>query len=230
MTTLPAACLDVVWPTPCPSCGAAPARTLRSRLCAPCAAALPRLLHWGAPPAGVQSAWWLADYRGPLGALIRRGKHHPDHTALREAAALLASAAAGRLPQVDAVAAVPTTLRRAWSRGTNPAAVLAGPVARRLGVPVRHPLRRLGVGKQVGRTAGQRRQAAAASYRADSAVSGRWLLIDDVWTTGATASACASELLGAGAARVFFLAAARAAPPHPNRVEPRPPRVRENTV
>lgn len=204
------AVLDTLWPTPCPHCGGLADCSLRSRLCAPCRREVGCLPRWAPPPPGLSAAFWLGAYTGPLGALVRRGKHRPDPEALHEAGALLARAARGRLPAVDAVCAVPTTAVRAWQRGLNSARCLAEPVAEVLDLPLCRPLRRRGRGRQVGRSSAQRWARAATSYRAAGPVAGSWLLIDDVWTTGATAAACAQELLGAGAHRVVFLAATRA--------------------
>lgn len=204
------AALDVLWPTPCPHCGSPASRALRTRLCEACTAALPSLLCWAPPPPNVWTAFSLGRYQGPLGALIRRGKHRPDDAALAEAAGLLARAARGRLPDADAVCCVPTTPARLWTRGLNPARRLAKPVARALRRPFLEPLQRHGQGSQVGRTASQRWAAATQQFRAEGPITGTWLLVDDVWTTGATAAACATELLGAGAERVILLTATRA--------------------
>jgi len=52
----------------------------------------------------------------------------------------------------------------------------------------------------------------AFGWRPDVAVKGRTIvLVDDVSTTGATLTACARQLLDAGAAEVRALTAARAA-------------------
>jgi ComF family protein len=110
----------------------------------------------------------------------------------------------------DAVTWVPLSRRRLATRGYDQAKALASAVAPRLGVPSVRCLRRVGdAGPQARRGGADRRRAMQGVFAAAGPVSGRILLVDDVLTTGATASACAEVLRTAGAAEVALLTAAR---------------------
>jgi ComF family protein len=116
-------------------------------------------------------------------------------------------------PTVEAIVPVPLGWLRRRTRGYNQAELMAGEIARLLGIPLeRRALRR------VRRTAPQARQADADKRRENMRsafapgprpVSGNVLLIDDVSTTGATLDACSEALLGGGAETVFALTFAR---------------------
>jgi len=114
------------------------------------------------------------------------------------------------------LAPVPLHRWRIWSRGFNQSALIARALARRRGLPLvldllerRKPtpmLRGLGRSERARAVRGaftvtERRKAALAGRRV--------LLIDDVYTTGATANACAAALKRAGAAEVRLLCWAR---------------------
>lgn len=112
---------------------------------------------------------------------------------------------------------VPLHRWRLWWRGFNQAALLAQHLAAGAAVPcivdalVRHrktvPLIGLNKKARVRAVKG----AFSLGHRASDTVRGRHIiLVDDVFTTGATASACARSLLKAGADKVSILAFARA--------------------
>jgi ComF family protein len=110
----------------------------------------------------------------------------------------------------DAVVPVPLHRSRLWRRGFNQAELLAGGVARKINAPVSGTLqvvRRMR--DQVELTTAGRRANVAGAFRARSRVRGRVLLVDDVFTTGATMSECAEALVRAGAREVHALSLCR---------------------
>ena len=115
----------------------------------------------------------------------------------------------------DAVVPVPLHWRRQWDRGFNQADLLARYIAKRRGIPVLQALRRKRATEtQAGLAGAGRRRNVAGAFVLRSGPSarlkgGKILLIDDVMTTGATASACASALKRGGARSVSLLTLAR---------------------
>ncbi len=113
----------------------------------------------------------------------------------------------------DLFIAMPMHWRKRWERGFNQAELLAGPVARRYGMPLAKALRRTRYTKsQAGLTETERRANLRGSFKVDhpERIAGkRILLIDDVFTTGSTLRAAAAVLKAAGAAHVAALTLAR---------------------
>lgn len=142
-------------------------------------------------------------------------KHGGRLGLLRHLAALLAQEAPAHLMRQgwDLVVPVPLHWRRRWRRGFNQAEVLAEAVGRRHGLPVERCclVRVRATPPQQGDAVARRRNVrdAFAVRRARRIVGRRLLLVDDVFTTGATANACAATLLDAGAAAVGVLTLAR---------------------
>ena len=125
-----------------------------------------------------------------------------------------------RYPQgfaADVVVPVPLDRGRLWERGYNQAELIAKPLARLLGIPFRSYLlvRTRPRPNQLRLTRRERWETVRGAYatqktaRVDKL---RVLLVDDVFTTGATLDACSRALKGAGAARVVGLTVARALP------------------
>ena len=201
--------LDLLFPEDCPACQA-PA--LGVGLCAACAGDIPQRLRPLPDIPGIATAWALGPYEGALGALVRRGKYRPDPIVLGWLGQRLAAAAGGRLPRAEAVCWTPVPTRRRVTRGFDQAELLARPVAGALGVPLWAGLRRVRPLEQAGRPRSERATGARGAF----AVAPRGsapetvLLVDDVVTTGATARACAEELLCSGARRVHLLCVASA--------------------
>jgi predicted amidophosphoribosyltransferase len=201
--------LDIFFPEPCPSCGGVPVRSLPMSLCGECSARL-----WSMPRPvqlvdGPRLVMTLGRYEGPLGRALLIAKVRSRARMLRGIGSWAAERLEGRLPEVDAVVPVPSSMHR----GVEAAAELSGPIAARLGVPVLPLVQRFDTDGQRGRDAAARRLHAARSYRVpvpERGLPDRVLLIDDVCTTGSTLRACADELLGAGVRRVYAVALAAA--------------------
>jgi len=127
----------------------------------------------------------------------------------------------GRDPAI--VVPVPTTARRLKRRGYNQAALLAARVAAERAARLVHGIERAGEGRsQTALAPAERRLNVRGAFtparEAAAAVAGAHvLLVDDVLTTGATASEAACALRGMGAASVTLLAFARALPAEPRR-------------
>jgi len=111
----------------------------------------------------------------------------------------------------DGLVPVPLHWARRWRRGFNQAQVLAKAVGREHGLPVLGwALRRVrATPLQHGDFEVRRRNVRNAFAVQRDLTARRLLLVDDVFTTGATANACAQALLNAGAAAVGVLTLAR---------------------
>jgi len=121
--------------------------------------------------------------------------------------------------EVRLVVPVPIAPLRLRERGFNQAALLAEEIAALKGWKSRPALlqRTRSAGSQTTLHPGERRANVAGAFRVASEAenmlsSEHILLVDDVWTTGATARSCADTLLDAGARAVSVLTFARALP------------------
>lgn len=119
--------------------------------------------------------------------------------------------------EADVLVPVPLDEARKRERGYNQADLIAKPLARLLRIPFRSCLlvRTRPRPNQLRLTRRERWETVRGAYATQKAAQVdklRVLLLDDVFTTGATLDACSKALKGAGAARVVGLTVARAVP------------------
>jgi predicted amidophosphoribosyltransferase len=114
-------------------------------------------------------------------------------------------------PNADVLAFVPPERDRSLKRGHHPAGRLARELGARWELPVAVLLERTGSApRQRGLSLVERRRNVRGAFR-PAAASPPWVvLVDDVYTSGATAAAAASALRRAGARRVDVVTMARA--------------------
>jgi predicted amidophosphoribosyltransferase len=184
----------------CSRCGQPAFGDLECRICA----------GWPAGLARVRSAVWLAG-----GA--QRAVHLLKYEGWWRLAEAMAEPMTALEPLTGGVSLVPVPLgaRRRRSRGYNQSERLAAALGARLGLPLRTDLLARGreTTTQTALTPEARRANVADAFTARGRVAGRLVLVDDVFTTGATLLAAAAALAVAGAERVEAVTFGRAVEP-----------------
>jgi predicted amidophosphoribosyltransferase len=213
--------LELLLPQRCVVCGGG-----GRQLCAGCREELPRLEPPLCARCGAPTAWPVERCRECAGRRLafataraavgydeaaRRLVHAWKERGLRRLATEAAQLVAERLPppEVDALAFVPSDRGRRLEPGHNPAERLALELSAAWELPSLPLLERTRGGRQRGSSAAERKTVRGA-FRASGEAPRRVAVIDDVYTTGATAAAAASALRKAGARRVEAVAFARA--------------------
>jgi ComF family protein len=235
---------SLVFPAPCRICGDTLLTASRIPVCAECLASLrpiggPVCRQCGRPFASGQAvtatqplchlcrrevygfdlARSFAPYDGPMVRAITLLKYNAVAPLGSWFGARLAELAASQpeLAQADVVVPVPLHPARLRERGYNQAELIARPLARRLGLPLR-PLLLVRTKPRPDKLKLSRKERwrivrGAYGLRGGSQVDKvRVLLVDDVFTTGATLDACARVLRKAGASRIVAVTVARVVP------------------
>jgi ComF family protein len=161
-------------------------------------------------------------YEGALRELVHLLKYNGVRPAANVLGRMLAEAVAGLEPSFEqpAVLVVPVPLFKGKrrQRGFNQAEMIAQaalkayPAARRLELAADVLVRARETHSQIGLTSHQRRENLRGAFQVARAqeVTGREvLLVDDVYTTGTTATECARVLRRAGASKVWVATVAR---------------------
>lgn len=154
-------------------------------------------------------------YEGTLRASILALKREPNVTR-RLLETLRQTQQRAPLAEADLIVPVPLHASREGERGFNQAVVLARELARATTLPIDEYslVRRVHTERhRAGMDARSRRDSVEGAFevrRPEPLAGRRVLLVDDVFTTGATVSECAAVLKSAGAADVYVLTIARA--------------------
>jgi ComF family protein len=208
---------ELVLPRRCAVCG-----TPRADLCGACRGALVRIRPPLCELCGAPTAWPVARCAECSGRRLAFAsaraavEHEPallrawKERGLRRLAAVAAELVVEQLPRPDGVLVpVPADPERLLRRGADTAGALARELARRWELSLAAPLRRSHGRRQRGLSRTDRRRNVAEAFHAHSAPE-HAVLVDDVYTSGATVHAAAGALRRAGACEIHVVTFARA--------------------
>ena len=149
--------------------------------------------------------WGYSAREGMVDELVKEYKYGPVRGVGVVLAGFLDEAIPGDLGEV-VVVPLPTVAKHIRKRGFDHTKYLARRLARRRGWECDSLLMRANDTVQVGATGNERLIQAETAYRAREGrvgVDKAYLLVDDVWTTGASMKAAAKELRRMGARRIY---------------------------
>ncbi len=155
-------------------------------------------------------------YNETSGRMIT-GLKYQDKTPYAKTLAKLMHGKLGELGgQFDVITSVPIHPKKLLKRKYNQSAILANKIGRQLGSKANNLILKKpkDTNPQASLTRDERIKNIKGAYKVNEKfkyqiVGKNILLVDDVLTTGATASECAKVLKNAGAAKVFVITAAR---------------------
>jgi ComF family protein len=154
-------------------------------------------------------------YQAPLKQALLRLKYLPDRRLADQMVSWLSGIYPSSAWPCQLLVPVPLSQKRRRHRGYNQVELIAEELAPLLDLPVarRAVVRWRDTPSQVGMGPQARQHNVQGAFEADAKlVAGRQvLLIDDLFTTGATLSACSQALQRAGAVGVYALTVGRAA-------------------
>lgn len=195
--------VDVLFPSLCAVC-----RTARGDLCADCSASIACSAPLRRPPSGVDAGMVaLGAYDGALRRAILALKFRGARNIGVRLGELLAVHAC---EPYDAIVPVPLHAMRRRERGYNQAEEIARGIARvrSANLCVRALVRVRRTQAQSALDLEERRRNVAGAFAAGPGIAAvsrsNVLLVDDVFTTGATARACAAALRRAGAREIYL--------------------------
>lgn len=219
--------LTLLLPEYCPSCGKASGQ---AGFCQACSASLARhdrqCRRCGVPftgnavcgpcqrfPSPIDETIAPFKYTAPVSDAIHRLKYHRQLACGRDLGYLLAGELRWRISALpDVLVPVPLHWRRRFERGFNQSLEIAEPISTQLGVPIQSDLvrRRTHTSPQVGKMPAQRRRNMRRVFHVpDGKPPAHVAILDDVITSGATASELALCLRRAGTERVSVWAVTR---------------------
>jgi ComF family protein len=156
----------------------------------------------------------LANYEGITQEAVQRLKYENDLAVAFVLAKLLTNLVQSANWTIELVIPVPLSQKRLYERGYNQAALLARPLSLNLGKPfaTKGLTRVKETRSQVNLNIRQRKENVQNAFLADPLIvrGQSILLVDDVYTTGATMNAAAKALKQAGCSQVFALTVAKA--------------------
>lgn len=163
-----------------------------------------------------QAGVHIGPYEGKLKQCIRNLKYHEQKILAAALGRMLAEKIRERqeFSACEVVVPVPLSQERKRERGFNQSELLARKIADETGkaLDVKTLCRKRNTQSQTGFGPQERRQNIAGAFEAGEELAGKTvLLVDDVYTTGATTGECARVLLEKGVRAVWVAAAAAVA-------------------